>query len=230
LPAIAAFAAVVVAVLLMAALADRLSITGLVPLTKPPDVLTDRAAQLVRQLGYAEPAADTAHGFAAASDFLTYMKDHPTEVARVQLAAGRPAALHYWYRRSPRSMVPTGESRLVLFNDPPLTVSGMVSLILDPDGRLLELTAVPPQLETPPTADAPTTTDWNPLFAAADLSRSDFTPVTPTWTPRTHSDARAAWDGPMPGVPGMRLHLEAASYRGRRSSSSRSAPGRGPPA
>jgi hypothetical protein len=110
--------------------------------------------------------------------------------------------------------MPSGDQSKVTFGDPPLTISGMVSMILDSRGRLVEFYAVPPQVETPDTA-APPAPDWNALFTAADLNRADFTPVTPQWTPRTHSDQRSAWEGPMPGWHDVKLRVEAAAYRGR---------------
>ena len=56
---------------------------------------------------------------------------------------------------------------------------------------------------------------WEPLFDAAGLTRSAFTPVTPQWTPRRFADVRAAWEGPLPDRPEYRIRIEAAAYRGR---------------
>ena len=42
-----------------------------------------------------------------------------------------------------------------------------------------------------------------------------FEPASPQWTPRDFADTRAAWDGPLPDRPGMRVRVEAAAYRGR---------------
>ena len=213
-PAFAAFATVLLCLVLLAGLSDRVSITGVVPIPKPPEVLADRAETIARQLGYAAAPADTAHGFEASGEFLDYANEHPATVTRARLASGRPAALIYWYRASPGPLVPGGDNREVTLNDPALTVAGMTSMILDPEGRLRSFTAVPPQFEA---ADAtpPATPDWDALFAAADLRRGEFTSVPPAWTPPVHADARAAWEGPLPGWPEMRLHLEAASYKGR---------------
>src|SRR6185437_4997636 len=56
---------------------------------------------------------------------------------------------------------------------------------------------------------------WRPLFAAAGIDMTTFTPVTPEWTPRQYADTRAAWTGPLPGIPNQRLRIEGASYGGR---------------
>jgi hypothetical protein len=71
---------------------------------------------------------------------------------------------------------------------------------------------VPPQVETEPAGAA---VDWRKLFDAAGLDFKTFTPAEPQWTPRGYSDARAAWVGPLPGIPGEQLRIEAAAYRGR---------------
>ena len=57
--------------------------------------------------------------------------------------------------------------------------------------------------------------DWQPLFDAAGLDMPAFTPATPEWTPRTTPTARAAWTGPLPGLPNEQLRIEAAAYRGK---------------
>jgi hypothetical protein len=86
-------------------------------------------------------------------------------------------------------------------------------VILDAAGRLQAFRSVPPQRDASrASAQAP---DWAPLFAAAGLDISAFTPAEPEWTPRDFADTRAAWEGPLPGLEGERLRVEAAAYRGR---------------
>jgi serine/threonine-protein kinase len=85
---------------------------------------------------------------------------------------------------------------------------------VDTEGRLVELSVVPPQTEPPQATPVPET-DWTRLFELAGLDRAAFQPVTPEWTPREYSDRRAAWEGPLPGWPDQRLRIEAAAYRGR---------------
>jgi serine/threonine-protein kinase len=111
-------------------------------------------------------------------------------------------------------MVPTGNNEQVAPGDPPPTITGMRNVTLDTEGRLVEFHAVPPQLEDAP-ADAAPRTNWNRLFELAGLDAAGFQPVAPRWTPRGHSDERAAWEGPTPGWPDQKLRIEAAAYRGR---------------
>src|SRR5204863_1290120 len=99
-------------------------------------------------------------------------------------------------------------------NDPPnRDVSGMIAMQLDPAGRMTFLRAVPPQVETG--ADTPPPPDWAPLFAAAGLDPSTFTPTQSTWLPETGFDNRAAWTGTYPDQPDIPIRIEAAAYRGK---------------
>src|ERR1017187_3926705 len=61
--------------------------------------------------------------------------------------------------------------------DPPPNDSGMIGLALDPQGRLVQLDAVPPQLEEKPESfRAP---DWPSLFGAAGLDTARFASAEP---------------------------------------------------
>ncbi|HEU4890402.1 MAG TPA: protein kinase [Vicinamibacterales bacterium] len=201
-----------------AALTESALITSRLPLEKSPDVLEDRAREVARSLGYTEHPVDTANGFESARDYLRYAVEKGEGGAvRDRLRTGRPPGVLFWYRSSPRQMVPTGGNANVTTTDPPFTVTNMRTIVLDSEGRLVEFHAVPPQLDEstgtpPPAALAP---NWATAFELAGLNQSDFQPATPQWTPRSYADQRAAWEGPMPGWPEQKLRLEAAAYRGR---------------
>jgi hypothetical protein len=98
-------------------------------------------------------------------------------------------------------------------DDPPLDVSGMTLVKLNPLGRLTQFVAVPPQVEKPAGAASPP--DWAPLFSAAGLDPSKWPPAQPTWTPPVDSDARAAWTGSLAERPNIPMRIEAAAYRGK---------------
>ena len=115
------------------------------------------------------------------------------------MRSGRPPLVEFWLRNSPTEMVPAGDSDRVSATNPPMTVSGMSYIVLDPEGRLLELHVVPPEQRIPGTRPAPV--DWKPLFEAADLDIAAFTSVEPEWTPVDYTDTRAAWTGPLRGSP-----------------------------
>jgi len=211
---VAAVAFVVLAAVAIAALAPRRSIAGRVPLDKPPAVLVDRAQQILRSLGYTDRAADSAFNFAIAEDYLRWVAASDQNPRRWDaLKTGSPATLVFWYRTSPRLLVPGRADAGVTTSDPPLTVSGMTLLVLDTQGRLQEFHAIPPQVDPEGAPAAPP--HWEPLFDAAGLTPSALTPVAPQWTPRGFADVRAAWEGPLPDRPEYRVRIEAAAYRGR---------------
>jgi hypothetical protein len=57
--------------------------------------------------------------------------------------------------------------------------------------------------------------DWRPLFEAAGLELSAFSPANPEWRARGDADQRFAWTGALPGVPNTNARVEAASQGGR---------------
>ena len=211
---LAAVAFVVIGVILTAALSPRITVAGLVPLDKPPAVLADRAQQVIASLGYTDPIADSASALAIAQPYLTWLAANDKRPDRWNaLKLGRPATLVFWYRTSPRLLMPTRAQMAVTTADPPLTISGMTFVLLDTLGRLQEFHAVPPQFDAGRAPGEPP--HWERLFDAAALDFTSFTPATPQWTPREYADTRAAWEGPLTGRPEYRVRVEAAAYRGR---------------
>src|SRR4051812_20206002 len=205
---------VIAGLLAAAALAPRLTYARLVPLDKPPAVLADRAEQILASIGLAGVRGDTAEGFQLNADYLEWVaRADPGPRRWQQLTTGSPPALTYWYRASPRDLVPRVLALRPTLTDPPLTETGMYTVVLDTRGRLQQLTAVPPRFEpTPATAMA---APWTTLFEAASLPLASFTPTAPQWSPRDFADARAAWEGRLPDRADLRVRVEAASYRGR---------------
>ena len=150
-PAIGAlcFAGVLIGLILLAPLMRDVSLIGLTKIELGPQALTERAHTVLRNLGYADPAADEAVGYTTDIDYLQYIDEHDRSATRWRaLAASQPPALLFWYRQSPRPLVPIGGTNIVTRLNPPTTRSGMVSLTLDRTGRLVSLLAVPAQTAT----------------------------------------------------------------------------------
>src|SRR5262249_24325815 len=125
--------------------------------------------------------------------------------------------LRYWYRQSPREMLPDGfwnslVPGVVQFNDPTPIISGMINLKTDPAGRLLYFQALPPELDEHPQTTH--TADWSKLFAAAGLEMTQLQTADPQWNSLADSDQRAAWTGKWPGTD-RPLRVEAAAWRGK---------------
>jgi hypothetical protein len=186
---------------------DRFAVINRIPFPRTSDSLGDRAQDLVERLGYVDAPADTARGWVLDRDYLTY--------ARPETAGGRPwpaiesgrsrTAL-FWYRTSPVPLVPSWNTTRPTNTDPPLLLSGMRLVALDPHGRLVEFHSIPPQVES---ADAPAAAaiDSTPLFEAAVLTPPSFHAVPSRWAPRGDADVRAAWEGPLPGVPDVTTRI-----------------------
>ena len=181
------------------------------------DALADRADQILRRLGYAEPIADRASGFSINRDYLRWAERTGGNNWWNDVGDSRPSPITFWYRTSPVELSPViGTNGRVEADDPPATVAGMHQVSLDARGRVVELRSVPPRTiraDAAPHTVAPPS--WDALFELAALDQSTFTTARPAWVPRDFSDVTAAWEGPMPGRPSERVRVEAAAFQGR---------------
>jgi len=212
-PALAMALAFAVVLLASAAIAPRASLVGLVPLDKPPDVLADRAEQMIASFGYDDVPMDRARGFMVAADSVRWAQGEGTRDWWPTLRSGTPPTVVFWYRTSPRDLVPDIPAGAVTASDPPLLATGQRLLLLDTRGRLQEFHDVPPQLESDMSHHGDP--NWRALFDAAGLDMPRFAPTPSQWTPPHYADTRAAWSGPSPDRPDITLRVEAAAYRGR---------------
>ncbi len=198
-----------VAAVILGAKANLLQQT---PFPNSPEILAQKAREMVQSFGYTATPADRAYEFSYDTAYQTYAEMEENSAAyREQLAKGQPPLIYFWYRQSPQPLVAGSPTGAVSPEDPPPLVAGMIGLNLDPQGRLLQLDAVPPQLEEKPSPA--TLFDWKILLKAADLDMTRFTPVEPQWVPPAAFDARAAWTGSYASAPEIPLRIEAAAWR-----------------
>ncbi len=181
---------------------------------KPPADLTVEARQTIVEAGYADEPADSARYLTYDADRLNEIESRDSSTGRwEQLRTARPSPFIFFYRQSPRSLVRYAGVEAVTEEDPPQTVSGMVSVRLDTSGRLLRFLAVPPQLDE---SKAPALeVDWNGMLRRAGLEVSSVTPAQPAWNPLVDCDARRAWTGAYPDRPDLKVRVEAGAYRGK---------------
>jgi serine/threonine-protein kinase len=217
--AVACFAAVILGVILYLAVGIKENSLARVHIENPPEVLAKKSREIISSLGYPAPPVDRADGFTYDSDFLTYLEKNSSQRPEWdRVLAEQPPVLRYWFRQSPREMSPEGfwnqsfTPGVVTFSDPPPILSGMINLQLDPEGRLLDFQAIPPEREESPHSSRPA--DWLPLFTAAGLDPAQFHAADSVWDSLASADTRAAWDGAWPGS-GRPLHIEAAARRGK---------------
>jgi serine/threonine-protein kinase len=180
---------------------------------KPPEVLAERARSVAQKLGYTVPPIDTAHGFRIDYDYINYIYEQDKSPQRWRrFKDNQPATLHFWYRQSLRYLEPQ-RNIVVEPDDPPPLLSGMTYSVLDTEGRLIEFSAVPSQVEDAAQTEA-RPVEWHALFDEAGLDIENFKAVTPRRLPLVYADTRAAWEGVFPTQPQIPLHVEAAAYRG----------------
>jgi serine/threonine-protein kinase len=191
--------------------------TGLLQQIPPPKstaALLDRTTDIIKTLGYTEEPAAAAHGFGWHRSYLEHLRDTDSSPRRWdRLAKPRPTAVYLWYRQSPRPLVPANVGGIVNLDDPAPVTPGMINTMIAANGDLWHFEAVPPQTDDglPPAS----TPDWGTLFTAAGLRIDEFGPAATRWVPPTFGDARVAWEGGYRDAPEFRVHVEAASYRGR---------------
>jgi hypothetical protein len=201
--AVFGFLAVLVCFLAGTVLSGRTSLLARVRLEIPPDVLAFRAGELLSELGYADPPAETAYGFSRVDRVAPV--DDSADAASI-FETGRPALFRFWYRQHDRPF----RSPAIQYGAPANDEPGMKRMLLDPKGRLIELEVRP--------GDAPgrSDRDWTPaLFAAAGLDVDQFQRVEPTIIPPMAVDSRSAWVGAGIGGGHRQVRVEAAHLAGR---------------
>lgn len=217
-PAVArgALALFVVALGAVLALSPRTSLLGMTPLEKPPEVLRERAREILVQAGHEKTPADSLFAFGANRDYLDHvLRREGSGASRWDvLQATPPSGVVFWYRQSPAPLTPLNGALIGWWlDDPPDSTPGMARVCLDTDGRLMSLLVVPDE-RTPPGSAAPEP-DWEPLLRATGVDTASLVAATPEWVPPAFADRRAAWTGSWPGKPELPLRIEAAAAAGR---------------
>ena len=210
-------ASVLGGLMLLAPLTRDVNLIGLTRIEHGPQFFLERAHTVARSLGYRDPPTDEAVGYTTDIDYLQYVDEHDRSSTRWRgLAGAQPPAILFWYRQSPRPLVPIGGTDVVTRVNPPDTRSGMLSLALDRTGRLVSLLAVPAQTSgAQDDASGSAHMDWKPLFAEAGLPIGQFAPTAPQEIPPIFADTRAAWNGSYPERPDVPIRVEAASAMGK---------------
>jgi serine/threonine-protein kinase len=172
----------------------------------PPDVLRQKSRDIAASFGYSRKPADSTIALNQRLDLLSYLDrgPHPRDWARW---LGSEAPFTATYREALRPMVASPTGDVTDFNPPPIE-PGMVSLLIDGQGRLRTFLAVPYGDAIEPVA--PET-----VFHAAQLDFGKFAEATPQSKPIIVYDQLRAWKGPHPGIPGAELTVEIASWKGR---------------
>ena len=183
-----------------------------------PDVMKTKAREMLGRLKYDPQPGNGVGKYDLSEGFIDYIrKTDPSPGRWERLARPGPPIYQFWYRDGPRPLFSrdyfgglTG-SNLTQTN-PPMSEPGMIRLVLDPRGRLIELFVVPRAYDD--TAPPATAYDWGALLREAGFDPAALKPATPEWTP-PFAHARAAWTGTYEGDDAIPLRIEAASYGNR---------------
>jgi serine/threonine-protein kinase len=217
-------AGIAVGLVALFAIAPKTQLLSWLSLENPPEVLTAKARDIVRSLGYTERPTDEARGYRHEAGYFDYMQGKVIGEEQWRRALSMsPPPLSFWYRQSPAPLAPTGGVDWLGGNpvqrvlpDDSLTAGGTVSVSVDMEGRLLRFGAQY-QPDHPPSTDDQQTRvpDWSPLFAAAHLDPIRFSPTAPQSVHPPATDSQVAWLGTYQDRPDISLRVEAASLRSR---------------
>ena len=192
------------------------------PLKHPPEVLTEKAREVIRALGYTGDPVDSASGFRNESGWLesvgTAMPANATRQTWTERLSLAPYPVTFWYRQGASALVPPLtiidiHGRAAPSSRMPL-VSDEVAVDLDLDGRLLTFRAAFQGSERAGNSNE-TTPGWDVLFNAAQFDSRRFTRVEPRSIALDVTDQRIAWTGEYGSPVSVPVHVEAGAYQGR---------------
>jgi predicted Ser/Thr protein kinase len=211
------FVVIVVSTVLMIVVAGRIGPIARMPLPFEPEVLNFQIQELLAELGYSEPPADTASGFICCdSRFTDYLDGFGPEEQTAILAGHRPPTVQFWYRQHREALDRSEVWHVnvaywgITLTSPPNAEPGMIRVRTDPAGRLVSLEVEP----WTSTGTGPDDFDWTRLFEAAGLERNLFSEVDPRRIPPMTNDSQRAWTGTYGGGREETVRVEAASWRG----------------
>jgi Protein kinase domain len=191
---LALLAAVLLGIATSAFLARYATVLGAIHGGKSPEVLVERAREVIARSGYDENVGDSAWWFEANREGLP------------SISRGSPEGMHFIYRQSPRSMIPRGQFTMVERNDPAADVPGMVTVALDAAGRLREFS------EVPIPSEKHATPDWSVLLLEAGIGAAQLAEQDAEVLPPTAFDTRQDWQS---SDSGRTIHITAAAYNGK---------------
>jgi serine/threonine-protein kinase len=203
-------------------LAPRTQIVARLPLRHPPEVLTEKAREVIRALGYTGDPVDSASGFRKESGWLesvrTEMPPNATRQTWTERLSGAPYPIAFWYRQGASALVPPlttiGISGRAAPSSGMPPESDEFTVDLDLDGRLLKFRAAVRGSEHAGNSNE-MTPGWDVLFNAAQLDSRRFTRAEPRSIALAVTDQRIAWTGEYGSPMSVPVHVEAGAYQGR---------------
>jgi serine/threonine-protein kinase len=203
-------------------LAPRAQTVARLPLKHPPEVLTEKAREVIRALGYTADPVDSASGFRNESGWLesvgAAMPANASRQTWTERLSRAPYPIAFWYRQGASALVPTLTTIDIYGRAAPSSrmplVSDEVTVDLDLDGRLLTFRAAFHGSEHEGNSNE-TTPGWDVLFNAAQFDIRRFSRVEPRSIALDVTDQRIAWTGEYGSPMSVPVHVEAGAYQGR---------------
>jgi serine/threonine protein kinase len=212
--AITCLAIVLVGIAGLCFLRQRTGIVNQIPMENSSEVLAAKARDIAKSLGYTERPVDTSFGWNYNEDYLRYVGGGKSFSAHGRnFSAQHPPAVFFWLRESPHYLVNYASINAPKRFERDTLEPGMLDVLLDSEGRLIEFQAMPQQTEHSGGGQKPEF-DWVHLFLAAGLDPSRFTRVQPMIHPQGSYDSQAAWTGSWETNPKDLLRVETAAYLG----------------
>ncbi|MCW5960542.1 MAG: protein kinase [Pyrinomonadaceae bacterium] len=196
-------------------LASQYQYHAFTPLQKSPEVLRERAKNILSSAGYSEAPNDSVDSFGYEDYFVRFARknDDRSVYDFEKLRSGQPFVVYFWYRQSADRLMPFSIIRNVVTEfDPPLNDPASEYVKLDTRGRLVKLVAVPPQIKPQMTSGE---TSWEALFDQAGLSLDRFSEAQVQVSPPVYADQQGAWQGTLADFDDIPTRIEAASANGK---------------
>jgi serine/threonine-protein kinase len=182
-----------------------------VGLPKSPAELRFLARQVLDEVGHVAPQVDTAWGLGD-SGYREWVEENDESPDRWDdLESVRPHIKQFWMRTSPESMVGQGWNLPVTPSKPALGQRGMSLVVLDAEGRLVELRIVPSEFVGESAAHE---IDWQPLLDRAGLDSLALTDAPSRARPLLGCEQRVAWRADLERPMSRSLHVEACASAG----------------
>ena len=211
--AVVCMAVVVAGLIALLLLSSRTRILRLTPFPNSQEILALKASEIAARLGYTDTPVDTYDAFGYQNEYHDWaQRNLESEEYSEQVRLGQPSLIYFSHRASPDYLETRDPYGQPTPDDPPLNISGMVRIELDPQGRLILFQAVVPQLDD---ATPIQPMDWKKLFDVAGLDPARWTETTSQEIPSSAFDERKAWNGTFAHTPKMSMRIEAAAWKGR---------------
>jgi serine/threonine-protein kinase len=171
--AVACLVVVIVGLGLLCAFRQKHDLLNQIPMENSSEVLQAKARDIMKSFGYRERRIDSVFGWSYDTDYLRYTAQQGPAPHASSLLAPYPQAVYFWYRESSHyaSSVNTDDDFTVFRRD--ALEPGMQAVVLDSEGRLIELHVRPPIDLPRDTSRAPF--EWSQLFAAAGNTMTEET-------------------------------------------------------